>query len=138
MHFFSSLPHVLHHTFPLPFLLSFVSSSFTLTFPSHRLSFAFLSFPLSHSFPNPNFHFVAPSRRILHLHVAASPASLYVGDLHSDVSDSHLIDVFSEFKSLNSVRVCKDSFPANPSVMATSTLFLLRTVCFASIHFFFV
>ncbi|XP_022634969.1 polyadenylate-binding protein 7 isoform X2 [Vigna radiata var. radiata] len=41
--------------------------------------------------------------------VAASPASLYVGDLHSDVSDSHLIDVFSEFKSLNSVRVCKDS-----------------------------
>ncbi|KAL9332029.1 hypothetical protein ACSQ67_001639 [Phaseolus vulgaris] len=41
--------------------------------------------------------------------VAASPASLYVGDLHPDVSDIHLVDAFSEFKSLTSVRVCKDS-----------------------------
>ncbi|KAE8668410.1 Polyadenylate-binding protein 7 [Hibiscus syriacus] len=41
--------------------------------------------------------------------VAASPASLYVGDLHPDVSDAHLIEAFSEFKSLASVHVCRDS-----------------------------
>ncbi|XVE61591.1 hypothetical protein DITRI_Ditri06bG0052900 [Diplodiscus trichospermus] len=41
--------------------------------------------------------------------VAASPASLYVGDLHPDVSDGELFDAFSEFKSLASVRVCRDS-----------------------------
>ncbi|KAH1078540.1 hypothetical protein AAZX31_19G173800 [Glycine max] len=45
----------------------------------------------------------------VHPSVAAAPASLYVGDLHPDVSDSHLVDAFSEFKSLASVRVCKDS-----------------------------
>ncbi|KAL2509150.1 Polyadenylate-binding protein 7 [Forsythia ovata] len=41
--------------------------------------------------------------------VTASPASLYVGDLHQDVADAHLFDAFSEFKSLVSVRVCRDS-----------------------------
>ncbi|XP_021289767.1 polyadenylate-binding protein 7 isoform X2 [Herrania umbratica] len=41
--------------------------------------------------------------------MAASPASLYVGDLHPDVSDGQLFDAFSEFKSLASVRVCRDS-----------------------------
>ncbi|KAK7284949.1 hypothetical protein RJT34_19703 [Clitoria ternatea] len=41
--------------------------------------------------------------------VAAAPASLYVGDLHADVSDGHLVDAFSDFKSLTSVRVCRDS-----------------------------
>ncbi|KAE8717033.1 Polyadenylate-binding protein 7 [Hibiscus syriacus] len=41
--------------------------------------------------------------------VAASPASLYVGDLHPDVSDANLIEAFSEFKSLASVHVCRDS-----------------------------
>ncbi|KAK2454889.1 polyadenylate-binding protein [Trifolium repens] len=39
----------------------------------------------------------------------ATPASLYVGDLHSDVTDDLLYKAFSEFKSLTSVRVCKDS-----------------------------
>ncbi|XP_039047564.1 polyadenylate-binding protein 7-like isoform X3 [Hibiscus syriacus] len=41
--------------------------------------------------------------------VAASPVSLYVGDLHPDVSDANLIETFSEFKSLASVHVCRDS-----------------------------
>ncbi|KAL2345150.1 hypothetical protein Fmac_006435 [Flemingia macrophylla] len=41
--------------------------------------------------------------------VAAAPASLYVGDLHPDVSDAHLVQAFSDFKTLASVRVCKDS-----------------------------
>ncbi|CAI9760645.1 unnamed protein product [Fraxinus pennsylvanica] len=39
----------------------------------------------------------------------AIPASLYVGDLHQDVTDAQLFDAFSEFKSLESVRVCRDS-----------------------------
>ncbi|XP_015898573.3 polyadenylate-binding protein 7 isoform X2 [Ziziphus jujuba] len=41
--------------------------------------------------------------------VAAAPASLYVGDLHPDITDGQLFDAFSEFKSLASVRVCRDS-----------------------------
>ncbi|KAI6698005.1 hypothetical protein NL676_018124 [Syzygium grande] len=39
----------------------------------------------------------------------AAPASLYVGDLHPDVSDGLLFEAFTEFKSLTSVRVCRDS-----------------------------
>ncbi|WVZ21603.1 hypothetical protein V8G54_008925, partial [Vigna mungo] len=45
-----------------------------------RLSFTFLSFPLCHSFPNPNFHFVAPTRRILHLlHSDSPPTPMSLG-----------------------------------------------------------
>ncbi|GAV82316.1 RRM_1 domain-containing protein/PABP domain-containing protein [Cephalotus follicularis] len=40
---------------------------------------------------------------------AAAPVSLYVGDLHPGVTDGHLLDAFAEFKTLSSVRVCKDS-----------------------------
>ncbi|RDX82040.1 Polyadenylate-binding protein 7, partial [Mucuna pruriens] len=42
------------------------------------------------------------------LTVAAATSSLYVGDLHPDVSDGHLFDAFAEFKSLSSVHVCRD------------------------------
>ncbi|KAF9597546.1 hypothetical protein IFM89_019537, partial [Coptis chinensis] len=38
-----------------------------------------------------------------------APASLYVGDLHSDISDSKLYEAFSELENLASVRVCRDS-----------------------------
>ncbi|KAF7804371.1 polyadenylate-binding protein 7-like [Senna tora] len=41
--------------------------------------------------------------------VAAAPASLYVGDLHPDIADGQLLDAFAEFKSLASVRICRDS-----------------------------
>ncbi|GMH09882.1 hypothetical protein Nepgr_011723 [Nepenthes gracilis] len=41
--------------------------------------------------------------------VPVAPASLYVGDLHPDITDGQLFDAFSEFKSLASVRVCRDS-----------------------------
>lgn len=41
--------------------------------------------------------------------VPAAPASLYVGDLHEDVTDAQLFDAFAEFKSLASVRICRDS-----------------------------
>ncbi|GLT93477.1 hypothetical protein SLE2022_112690 [Rubroshorea leprosula] len=40
---------------------------------------------------------------------ASAPASLYVGDLHPDVTDGQLVDAFSEFQTLASVRVCRDS-----------------------------
>ncbi|XVE76070.1 hypothetical protein DITRI_Ditri12bG0143300 [Diplodiscus trichospermus] len=70
--------------------------------------------------------------------VAASPASLYVGDLHPDVSDGQLFDAFSEFRSLASVRVCRDSSTGDLFVMATSTSFLLRMAllvgCFLNSH----
>ncbi|XP_023640508.1 polyadenylate-binding protein 7 isoform X2 [Capsella rubella] len=36
-------------------------------------------------------------------------ASLYVGDLHPSVTDGLLYDAFAEFKSLASVRLCKDA-----------------------------
>ncbi|KAG5556748.1 hypothetical protein RHGRI_007124 [Rhododendron griersonianum] len=41
--------------------------------------------------------------------VGAAPASLYIGDLHPDVTDGPVFEHFSEFKSLASVRVCRDS-----------------------------
>ncbi|XP_071728275.1 polyadenylate-binding protein 7 [Rutidosis leptorrhynchoides] len=37
------------------------------------------------------------------------PASLYVGDLHPDINDIHLNNAFADYKSLSSVRVCRDS-----------------------------
>ncbi|XP_048225667.1 polyadenylate-binding protein 7 [Ricinus communis] len=40
---------------------------------------------------------------------ATATASLYVGELHCDVSDGQLVDAFSEFNTLASVRVCRDS-----------------------------
>ncbi|XP_017629884.1 polyadenylate-binding protein 7-like [Gossypium arboreum] len=39
----------------------------------------------------------------------ASTVSLYVGDLHPDITDGTLFDAFNEFKGISSVRVCRDS-----------------------------
>ncbi|KAI3696713.1 hypothetical protein L6452_29213 [Arctium lappa] len=41
--------------------------------------------------------------------VTPPPASLYVGDLHPQIDDLQLSNAFSEYKSLSSVRVCRDS-----------------------------
>ncbi|XP_010558982.1 PREDICTED: polyadenylate-binding protein 7 isoform X2 [Tarenaya hassleriana] len=40
---------------------------------------------------------------------ASTTASLYVGDLHPDVTEGMLFEAFAEFKSLASVRLCKDA-----------------------------
>lgn len=40
---------------------------------------------------------------------ATAPASLYVGDIPPEVTDATLFEAFAEFKSLASVRICRDS-----------------------------
>ncbi|KAK7345453.1 hypothetical protein VNO77_16057 [Canavalia gladiata] len=41
--------------------------------------------------------------------VAAATVALYVGDLHPEISDGQLYEAFADFKSLTSVRICRDS-----------------------------
>ncbi|XP_023764654.2 polyadenylate-binding protein 7 [Lactuca sativa] len=50
------------------------------------------------------------------------PASLYVGDLHPQIDNLQLSDAFSEYKSITSVRVCKDSSTA-------------RSLCYGYVNF---
>ncbi|CAK8568719.1 unnamed protein product [Lathyrus sativus] len=44
---------------------------------------------------------------------STTPASLYVGDLHPELSDAQLREVFSDFNTLVSVRICRDSSTGN-------------------------
>ncbi|CAL5205091.1 unnamed protein product [Lathyrus oleraceus] len=44
---------------------------------------------------------------------STTPASLYVGDLHPELSDAQLREAFSYFNSLVSVRICRDSSTGN-------------------------
>lgn len=96
---------IVSHTFPLPSSLTHITTNVSLFRSRERdnkLQRLRLLFPSLLLRSSDSSMAVPPS-------VAASPASLYVGDLHPDVSDIHLVDAFSEFKSLTSVRVCKDS-----------------------------
>lgn len=53
-------------------------------------------------------------------------ASLYVDDLHSDVTASQLFDPFSKFNNLASIQVCRDSSTGRSSVTAMSFHFFPR------------
>ncbi|PIN08952.1 Polyadenylate-binding protein (RRM superfamily) [Handroanthus impetiginosus] len=54
---------------------------------------------------------------------AEPAAALYVGDLQQDVTDGMLFDAFKEFKSIASVRVCRDSVTG-------------RSLCYGYANFF--
>lgn len=100
---FLTLTFTTHHS--LSVSLSSHSHSSLLSLPS-SIPVTDLQLQLSQRI---NATFLFPSTMTDSQKVPAATASLFVGELHSDVTTDQLYAVFSEFKSLVSVHICKDS-----------------------------
>lgn len=68
----------------------------------------------------------------------AAPVSLYVGDLDPDVTDAQLCEAFSEFKSLASVRICRDSSSGRSTCYGYVNFLSLQDGIFSSLFLIFI
>ncbi|TXG58386.1 hypothetical protein EZV62_016215 [Acer yangbiense] len=65
---------------------------------------------------------------------AAATVSLYVGDLPPDVTEAHLLEAFSDYKSLTSVRICGDLSSARSTCYAYVNLLSPQEVAINAIE----